>query len=153
MEAQKEGLIALSAEVRENKTLFAKTINDYHDQIASIAKERNLLQKDVMNILSVPLNPRLKPQRGPSAYNLFAAEMSRGNGDLAAAAAAWKKLPEQSKKSYDPSVKPHESPRKKRCHKSSSQQMIEIIENFRCLVSYCITVYKVGLNLYIILGR
>ena len=31
MEAQKEGLIALSAKVRENKTLFAKTINDYHN--------------------------------------------------------------------------------------------------------------------------
>ena len=61
MEAQKEGLIALSAEVRENKTPFAKTINDYHNQIASIAKERNLLQKDVMSILSVPLNLRLKP--------------------------------------------------------------------------------------------
>ena len=110
MEAQKEGLIALSAKVRENKTPLAKTINDYHNQIASIAQERNLPQKDVINILNMPLNLRLKPQRGPLAYNLFIAKMSRSNRDLATTATAQKKLPEQSKKSYNPSIKPHKSP-------------------------------------------
>lgn len=149
MEAQKESLIALSAEIRENTTLLAKTINEYHDQITSIANARNLSLKDVMAVLCVPLAPRFKKKRGPSAFNLYTADVARGNGDLVAAAAGWKELSEDEKKAYDPSVLVYESPWKKRQYQASSKQMIEIFENFRSLVSYDLIYLKIHLpNIY-----
>src|SRR5438045_6039471 len=135
MEAQKESLMALSAEVRENITPFATAINAYHEQITMIANDHNLSQKDVMNILGVPLQPHFKGKRGASAFNLYTADVAHGNGNLVAAAAQWKDLPEDIKKTYHPSVKAHESPQKKRQDKLSCEQMIEIFRNFRSLVS------------------
>jgi hypothetical protein len=137
MESQKESLLALSAEVKENATPLAKTINDFYDQITSIAKDRNIPVKDIMAVLAVPLQPRLqaKRERGPTAFNLFTAERAHGNGDLAAAAAQWKVLSEERKKSYDPSIKEHNSPKKKRRYKPSVEQMKEIMQTFRSLVS------------------
>jgi len=119
MESQKEGITALIAEVRENATPFARIMTSFYDQITSIANDRNIPIKDVMAVLATPLQPRLqaKRERGPSAFNLFTADIARGNGDLAAAAALWKNLPEEKKKDYDPSVKVHDSPKKKRCYK------------------------------------